>query len=1098
MTKRIRITLASVLALAVSTAAAQDKPQPIEIAPVDAKKTVDFAADILPILKTNCLACHNAKDAEGDLVLETPEKMIKGGESGPSVVPGKGDASLLLKAAARTSKPYMPPPKNKVGAKALTPQELGLLKAWIDQGAKGSALAAVPDPVFKPSPAGWNPVYAAALDPAGEYVACGRAGRLQIYHVPTRQLADRPVDPALNAKFPGGVAHVDAVQSIAFSPDGTILATGGYRAIKLWARELAEKPSKVELGDEPKVAALSADGARLAVPGPENSIRIFDLATGKSVDAKGHTDAVSALRFSADGATLASGSADKTARTWKADGTESAKFETPGPVSAVEVVGAGVAAGGADGVVRLYPGPKELKGKGAAAAVSDLRAAGGTLYVAVADGRVTPWTLEKGEAGKEIATGAPVTAIAVSADGKRMVALGGTTAKLWNLEDGKAVGELRTDGPAKRRDALAQAVLAFAGTEVTFRQGAIKASEENKKKEEDEVKKAADAVPAAEKATKEKEEALAKAVKEREAADAALAELGKTMAAQKEKAEVAAKKVAPATDPKPLEAEKAAADAALAEAQKGADAAKADPKAAQDAAKKKEAAAKAEADAKAKRDAAAKKVEEAGADEAKKKEAEAALKPLDEALAKAQKEREAAEGEAKKAQATFDEAQAKAAAATKKRDDAKARADAAAAAIAKAKAADEAAKKAIADEKAAAEAALKAAEGQKPAAEKKQQDTRKAEEAAALALEQAKLNHDSAKRRVEQAKEGVVRSDQAIAAGNEKLKQQQEDQKKLEAARKEAADQLAKAQQTLRAAAFSADGALVALAAGDGRVYTFSGSRGDEAAVQGAQGKGVLGAAFDAKGQLVSVGGDGTVRSGATLATWKLKRVIAPAGASAAPVDRVVSLAFSPDGKLLASGGGVASREGELALWKVEDGSLARLFPDAHSDAVYDVAFTADGAMLATAAADKFAKVWDVATGKHVRSFEGHTHHVLGIGWNRTGRTLSTAGADNVVKVWNLETGQQVRTIQGFDKQVTALRYLGFDDRFIVSAGGTQVRVVREAGNTERNLESGPSFTYKLAVSGDGRLVAAGALDGNLRVWRPEAAAPVAVFEPPK
>ncbi len=1098
------------LAAGLPAPAAQDKAQvpPIEIAPVDAKRVVDFNGDVLPFLKTNCLACHNAKDAEGELVLETPEKILKGGESGAAVVPGKGEASLLLNAAARRSKPHMPPPRNKVGARALTPQELGLLKAWIDQGAKASVVPRLPAPTFKPTPAGWNPVYAAALDPAGEYVACGRAGRLHVYHLPTLRLADRPVDPALAAKFPGGVSHVDVVQSAAFSPDGGLLATGGYRAIKIWSKDLAEKVSKVGLDGDPKSAALSPDGARLAVPVSGNSVRILDLASGKvAAEAKGHADAVTALRFSPDGASLAGGSADKTVRVWKSsDGSALSTFEVPVPATAVEWVGAGVAAGGADGVVRIHsaPGqaPKELKGPGAAAAVADLRAAGGTLYVALSDGRVVPIEIETGKAAKELAAGAPLSAIAVSADGKRMVTVGGTAAKLWNLESGQALGELRTDGPAKRRDAELQARLAFAGTEVTYRQGAIKAAEENKKKEEDEVKKASEAVPAAEKAAKEKEDALAKSVKDREAADEALAALAKGADEAKAKAEAAAKKAPPAVDLKPLEEAKAKADAALAEAAKAAEAARKASQAllkpAEEASKKRDQASKGEADAKKKRDAAAKKVEEAGDDEAKKKEAGAALKAADEALAKAVKAREEAEAEAKKAGAPVDESVKKAADLEKGERAAKEKADAAAAALVKAKAADEAAKKAVADEKVAAEAALKAAEQQKPAAEKKRDDARKAEEAAALALEQAKLNLDSARRRVDQAKEGVARSEQAVAAGNERLKRQQEEQKQLEADRKAAAEALGKAQQALRGAAISADGALVALAADDGRVCTYGAAKGDESAAFAAHGKGVLAVGFGAEGRLVSVGLDGSVRSAAPVASWRLARIIAPADDAAPPVDRVVSLAFSPDGKLLASGGGVPSREGELALWDVKGGGLARLVPDAHSDTVYDVAFTADGSMLASAGADKFAKVWDLASGKLVKAFEGHTHHVLGVGWNRTGRTLATAGADNVVKVWNLDTGQQVRTIQGFDKQVTALRYLGFDDRFVVSTGGTQVRVVREGGQNERGLEAGSSFSYKLAVSGDGSLVAAGALDGVLRVWKPGTPAPVAVFEPPK
>ncbi|MGH7339899.1 MAG: WD40 repeat domain-containing protein, partial [Candidatus Rokuibacteriota bacterium] len=156
-----------------------------------------------------------------------------------------------------------------------------------------------------------------------------------------------------------------------------------------------------------------------------------------------------------------------------------------------------------------------------------------------------------------------------------------------------------------------------------------------------------------------------------------------------------------------------------------------------------------------------------------------------------------------------------------------------------------------------------------------------------------------------------------------------------------------------------------------------------------------------------------------------------------------------------------------------------------------------EGTHLASAAADKFAKVFDAKTGKYLRSFEGHTHHVLGVGWNRTGRTIATAGADDVVKVWSVETGQQVRTVQGFAKQATALRYLPFGDQFVVAAGGAPVRLVGENGQTVRNFDAQGAFIYALALSADGRLVAAGGLDGALRVWGAGDGRSLAVFTPP-
>ena len=124
---------------------------PVGIADVQHDGPVEFERDILPILRRNCLACHNRSDAENDLVLETPQTILTGGSEGPAVKPGDGSKSLLLKVAARQSEPFMPPADNEVGARNLTPQELGLLKLWIDQGSKG-------DVTGRRAPIAWQPL----------------------------------------------------------------------------------------------------------------------------------------------------------------------------------------------------------------------------------------------------------------------------------------------------------------------------------------------------------------------------------------------------------------------------------------------------------------------------------------------------------------------------------------------------------------------------------------------------------------------------------------------------------------------------------------------------------------------------------------------------------------------------------------------------------------------------------------------------------------------------------------------------------------------------------------------------------------------------
>ena len=232
---------------------------------------------------------------------------------------------------------------------------------------------------------------------------------------------------------------------------------------------------------------------------------------------------------------------------------------------------------------------------------------------------------------------------------------------------------------------------------------------------------------------------------------------------------------------------------------------------------------------------------------------------------------------------------------------------------------------------------------------------------------------------------------------------------------------------------------------------------------------------------------------------WKLKQILGPQGEDKPSVfaDRVLALAFSPDGTTLAVGGGEASRSGELTLWNVSDGKLVRAFEDAHSDTVYGVDFSADGKLLASAAADKFVKVFDLSTGNHVRSYEGHTHHVMDVSWKGDGTALASAGADNAIKVWNAETGEQSRTITTYQKQVTSLSFIGMEDDFISCSGDKRVfRHKASNGGTVREFKGCSDYVYCSATTSDGAIVAAGCEDGVLRVWNGKDAKEIASFAP--
>ncbi len=200
--------------------------------------------------------------------------------------------------------------------------------------------------------------------------------------------------------------------------------------------------------------------------------------------------------------------------------------------------------------------------------------------------------------------------------------------------------------------------------------------------------------------------------------------------------------------------------------------------------------------------------------------------------------------------------------------------------------------------------------------------------------------------------------------------------------------------------------------------------------------------------------------------------------------DRVVALAFSPNGKLLATGGGAPTEDGEIKIFEVPSGKLVVDVKNGHSDTVFGVCFSPDSTKLATCAADKFVKVFEVPSGKFIKAFEGHTHHVLDVGWKGDGKLLASASADNTVKIWNYEQGEQVRTIQAAGKQLTRLLFIGNTPQFVVCAGDGSVKFFNaDNGGNTRNFGGNNDFVYALGVSPDGAIVAAGGEEGVVRLY---------------
>jgi WD40 repeat protein len=288
----------------------------------------------------------------------------------------------------------------------------------------------------------------------------------------------------------------------------------------------------------------------------------------------------------------------------------------------------------------------------------------------------------------------------------------------------------------------------------------------------------------------------------------------------------------------------------------------------------------------------------------------------------------------------------------------------------------------------------------------------------------------------------------------------------------------------VQSVAFSPRGDRLATAGADGgiKVWESASSRGVIAFGHAAPGGGAIQplrqVAFASDGRLVSASADSTLKTWAFSGTWAEKKTLGP------HADRVLALDFSPDGKLLAAGGGEPSRSGELKIWQVESGQLLRSLDALHSDTVFALRFSPDGTKLASAAADKFLKVTSVADGKDLRSFEGHTHHVMAVDWKSDGKQIITGGADKVLKLWDLDSGEQVRTLTEAGKQITAARWIADKPEVVAASGDAHVRTWNPNSGAVARTFAGPSdYVYAVAASADGSRLAAGGADGALFIW---------------
>ncbi len=142
----------------------------------------------------------------------------------------------------------------------------------------------------------------------------------------------------------------------------------------------------------------------------------------------------------------------------------------------------------------------------------------------------------------------------------------------------------------------------------------------------------------------------------------------------------------------------------------------------------------------------------------------------------------------------------------------------------------------------------------------------------------------------------------------------------------------------------------------------------------------------------------------------------------------VLSVAYSPDGKLIAAAGG----DKLIRIWEVKTGRVLHRL-EGSPEAILSIAFSPHGSILASAGRDQAIRTWRVDSGKLRSSWSGHGARVWSIAFAPDGETLASASADGTIRLWDVATGRQVAQ---FDRSPEA-RALAFspDGQSLVSTG---------------------------------------------------------------